>query len=30
MAGMVQGSEDVGDGEVWEGSVVPDGLHPDI
>ena len=28
--GMVQGLEDVGGGEVGEGSAVPDGLHPRI
>ena len=28
--GMMQGSEDVGDGETGYGSEVPDGLHPGI
>ena len=27
---MVQGSEDVGDGDAREGSMVPDGLYPGI
>ena len=26
----MKGSEDVGDGELGESSVVPDGLHPGI
>ena len=30
MVGMVKGSENVGDGDIWEGSVVSDGLHPGI
>ena len=30
MAGVVKILEDVGGGESWEGSEVPDGLHPGI